>query len=32
LCGECGILQSSCIILKYCVGWGVVYLSLVILY
>jgi hypothetical protein len=33
LCGEgCGIRQSSCIILKYCVGRGVVYVSLVVLY
>jgi hypothetical protein len=31
LCEECGIRQSSCIILTYCVG-SVVYVSLVVLY
>jgi hypothetical protein len=29
LCGKCGIRQSSCIILKYCVR-GVAYVSLVV--
>jgi hypothetical protein len=29
---ECGIRQSSCIILKHCVGRSVIYVSLVVLY
>ena len=32
LCGECGKRQSSYILLKYCVGKSVVYVSLVVLY